>query len=633
MTIFTPENEAITAQRARGQGAVSKPTDFSENFSSAFDSFMTTDRIGASKRKLFTEIDNARRFVKSRTGTSLDQPLRSGTFLPEFLQPRSDTEKTVIESPIKDPVTLVYDTFFRQNDLSESERLAKFDAELTSIRNGLPDDEKDLLPTINQMRQRIKEKSRDIVRKAEDVGSRSTPAGAIGNFAGTAVAAITEPSVAATMFIGAPVRAGLFAKMLIEAGIGSATEAVIQPDIQKQRAELGLPSGLNQAIGNIAIAGVGAAGLTGVVSSLARAVKAIRKGGVKEFEKRVQRTATKEESAIIEAHQRDLDVEDATPYKENTPKADQVYRANSQAATDAAIEGRVLQDSEIIKDDSLTLKTLDEVDSSTGNVGINQPRVEVSTKLVLGDETKPRAKGKAPVTTQPEPKIITQNKRQKSPASWVIRDKETKQVIFETFDKKKVAALNKKKFEAVPILDYLVSINGRQKPVIKVTGTPVGTAKLQKKAASIDTGPLERKKVISELEKSGVDNITPNKVDEVLSIRAREDISIPAAFERTNIRAGQAPELLPVDRNVLDSFGTPASKTSIDQVNDIIDEFADLDINDELNLLDIPIGERLTSDGKLVVETRTLKQMLDDIKEDDNFLEELKLCKGSTDVS
>jgi hypothetical protein len=44
-------------------------------------------------------------------------------------------------------------------------------------------------------------------------------------------------------------------------------------------------------------------------------------------------------------------------------------------------------------------------------------------------------------------------------ASWVIREKESKQVIMETFDPAKVAALNTDKYEAVPILEYLQSLN------------------------------------------------------------------------------------------------------------------------------------------------------------------------------
>ena len=44
-------------------------------------------------------------------------------------------------------------------------------------------------------------------------------------------------------------------------------------------------------------------------------------------------------------------------------------------------------------------------------------------------------------------------------ASWVIREKATGRVLVETFDKKKVDALNTAKYEAVPILEYLGSLN------------------------------------------------------------------------------------------------------------------------------------------------------------------------------
>jgi hypothetical protein len=47
-------------------------------------------------------------------------------------------------------------------------------------------------------------------------------------------------------------------------------------------------------------------------------------------------------------------------------------------------------------------------------------------------------------------------------ASWVIREKATGRVLFETFSRKIVAAINTARYEAVPILQYLVSINGRQ---------------------------------------------------------------------------------------------------------------------------------------------------------------------------
>lgn len=43
--------------------------------------------------------------------------------------------------------------------------------------------------------------------------------------------------------------------------------------------------------------------------------------------------------------------------------------------------------------------------------------------------------------------------------SWVIREKGSKGVIWETFDKRLVERLNTAKYEAVPILDYLVELN------------------------------------------------------------------------------------------------------------------------------------------------------------------------------
>lgn len=46
-------------------------------------------------------------------------------------------------------------------------------------------------------------------------------------------------------------------------------------------------------------------------------------------------------------------------------------------------------------------------------------------------------------------------------ASWVIREKATGKVLFETFDKKKVDALNTAKYEAISIGEYLASLNRR----------------------------------------------------------------------------------------------------------------------------------------------------------------------------
>ncbi len=43
--------------------------------------------------------------------------------------------------------------------------------------------------------------------------------------------------------------------------------------------------------------------------------------------------------------------------------------------------------------------------------------------------------------------------------SWIIRERATGQVIMETYSAKLVAALNTAKYEAVPIREYLASLN------------------------------------------------------------------------------------------------------------------------------------------------------------------------------
>ena len=47
-------------------------------------------------------------------------------------------------------------------------------------------------------------------------------------------------------------------------------------------------------------------------------------------------------------------------------------------------------------------------------------------------------------------------------ASWVIREKATARVIMETYDRAKVDMLNTAKYEAVPIHEYLASLNRPQ---------------------------------------------------------------------------------------------------------------------------------------------------------------------------
>lgn len=47
------------------------------------------------------------------------------------------------------------------------------------------------------------------------------------------------------------------------------------------------------------------------------------------------------------------------------------------------------------------------------------------------------------------------------PASWIIREKASKKVIAETFSPALAEAVNTEKYEVIPILEYLQSLNER----------------------------------------------------------------------------------------------------------------------------------------------------------------------------
>lgn len=44
-------------------------------------------------------------------------------------------------------------------------------------------------------------------------------------------------------------------------------------------------------------------------------------------------------------------------------------------------------------------------------------------------------------------------------ASWVVRDRGTQEILFETFDQRVVDALNTDRYEAIPILEHLQTLN------------------------------------------------------------------------------------------------------------------------------------------------------------------------------
>jgi len=90
------------------------------------------------------------------------------------------------------------------------------------------------------------------------------------------------------------------------------------------------------------------------------------------------------------------------------------------------------------------------------------PAVEPAIQQERAAATAPSVAPAAPVVTSEPPRPAPEPR---PTASWVIRNKATGEVVMETFDRKKVDALNTEKYEAVPIGKYLAGLNGKQASV------------------------------------------------------------------------------------------------------------------------------------------------------------------------
>lgn len=97
-------------------------------------------------------------------------------------------------------------------------------------------------------------------------------------------------------------------------------------------------------------------------------------------------------------------------------------------------------------------------------------------------------------------------------ASWVIRNKATGEVMAETFDSKKVDALNKEKYEAVPVNQHLAEINDAESKAGRV-------ARGEKRQATIDDLASRTTKELRALAKTDKRAYVRNAVAEIIAER------------------------------------------------------------------------------------------------------------------
>ena len=327
MTIYSPEDSQIIRERSLRDVATAKPTGFVENFSAAWDEFRNNDRYGALREQKRAAWQKRIAKVKELTGEDIADPF---TATPELFragrdridpdQLDADQRKWFDALPeVRDPIGMVYSLFENDNGLTEPQRLREHERRIEEIRRGLPDGMQKLIPTAEDIERELAGRAGELERRSADIGARATAGGTFGRIAGGGVAATIQPEVLVTLPLGAPVRAGLLARILTEAGVAALSEASLQPGVQAQREALGLDSGMAQAVENIGGAALGAGGLTAGIGLAGRAFMMVARGGADAFEKVTGRAPSADERALIDAVQRDMDLERATPYEDRTP--------------------------------------------------------------------------------------------------------------------------------------------------------------------------------------------------------------------------------------------------------------------------------------------------------------------------
>lgn len=303
-----------------------------------------------------------------------------------------------------------------------------------------------------ELRQRAKEIALEEQLAAGDMAAR-TPglSGQVARLAASAGSSMTQPAQLMLLPLGAGAQT-VRGAMAVEGLIGAAGSAAVQPSIAKWQKELGLETTLAEQAGTVAFDAAVSAGTAGLLKGggvLISKMLTARKA-VDAFDRAFP---TREDAPRDLVQRRDALEVMAEIAEDNplaaTPQGEAEHLQRMIAVEQAVRDGEPLPR---FKEDAVETRPPVRIEAEG-----KKPQLEENA--ADGAQTRPPV-AKVMQDDAPRSKVVQQDAQS---ASWVIRRKEDKEVLFETFDRKKVDALNTDKYEAVPIQDYLGSINGRQK--------------------------------------------------------------------------------------------------------------------------------------------------------------------------
>ncbi|MGI9491708.1 MAG: hypothetical protein ACR2QF_04825 [Geminicoccaceae bacterium] len=252
--IFRDEKNA--RQMLSAEEPAAKPVGFGvEAFNSAWDAVRREEQSVSMDRAFGERFGSYIDEVEKLTGTRLKSPI----------QPRSNFS----------PSDLLFHGGKRGARESDYNGFLEQVNELRASRDDVPEP-----PDPNTMLEEIIADYDVKRREHQDLRSRQTAGGAFADFLGSAVGAIEDPAVLATLPFGASAGAGVLRTALTEAGISMAVDVPIQfGAVAETKDVLGVEFGPGDAAANVLMAGALAGGAGAAIAGAVKGVKALSNRG------------------------------------------------------------------------------------------------------------------------------------------------------------------------------------------------------------------------------------------------------------------------------------------------------------------------------------------------------------------
>lgn len=223
MAFIPPDRVSHSFVRSQGEAVL--PADFGEYAGAAAAAFLYNDRSISRPMNMASEYRSVMDAYKRVTGKAFTYTGRNG---------RGRQAQVTDAVPMSGDS---YASFWDQMQI-EMEANPELAEQLGATRH-------------YDIMQRVYTQAKQLEAQRNDFASRASGMAALGGIAGEIAAVVTDPVIAASMVLAAPVSSGILSGMIIEAGIAGGAEALVQPIVQRFRGEAGLEAGFGKGVENV----------------------------------------------------------------------------------------------------------------------------------------------------------------------------------------------------------------------------------------------------------------------------------------------------------------------------------------------------------------------------------------------